>query len=407
MRTIYTILLIATAPMLVKSQSNLDSLLQVWQDATLGDSVRARAFERYIFDGHLFKDRDTALVLTDELMAFSEERKLLDGQISALNLRAIAAAVANDYAQALEINEQIIVMATAKGDQERVANVLGNMGIIYKEQGDLPRALDHYQRSLAINETQGDPRSVVTALTNMAVIHRDMRDMDKALGANLRALKILEEFDEPRLLAGVLRGTGNVYFMMKDYPNALAYHERSLKIQEERGDQLGISMCLVNISNVYYEQDELTPAMDYLQRALAVQERINDRRGLTKSYVQIGRIMLKQGNLRQAVLNCEKSLGIAVEIRSMYDRSHTCDCLYQAYKAMGDERNALRYYEEMITIRDSVFNEDNTKKITQLQMQYEFDKKEAATRAEQEKKDAIAAEELRRQKVVRNGFMGG
>ncbi|MCB0810136.1 MAG: tetratricopeptide repeat protein [Flavobacteriales bacterium] len=407
MRTIYTILLIAAAPMLVKSQSNLDSLLQVWQDATLGDSVRARAFERYIFDGHLFKDRDTALVLADELMAFSEERKLLDGQISALNLRAIAAAVANDYAQALEINEQIIVMATAKGDQERVANVLGNMGIIYKEQGDLPRALDHYQRSLAINETQGDPRSVVTALTNMAVIHRDMRDMDKALGANLRALKILEEFDEPRLLAGVLRGTGNVYFMMKDYPNALAYHERSLKIQEERGDQLGISMCLVNISNVYYEQDELTPAMDYLQRALAVQERINDRRGLTKSYVQIGRIMLKQGNLRQAVLNCEKSLGIAVEIRSMYDRSHTCDCLYQAYKAMGDERNALRYYEEMITIRDSVFNEDNTKKITQLQMQYEFDKKEAATRAEQEKKDALAAEELRRQKVVRNGFMGG
>jgi len=58
-------------------------------------------------------------------------------------------------------------------------------------------------------------------------------------------------------------------------------------------------------------------------------------------------------------------------------------------------------------LSDSLFNEENTKKITQLQMQYEFDKKEAATRAEQEKKDALAAEELRRQKVVRNGFMGG
>ena len=340
-------------------------------------------------------------------MAFSEDRKLLDGQISALNLRAIAAAIANENTKALDLNEQIIAMATAKGDQERVADVLGNMGIIYKKQGDLPRALDHYQRSLTIKESMDDQRGIATTLTNMAVIHRDMRDMDKALYANLRALEILEEFDEPRLMAGALSGAGNVYFKMKNYAKALEYHERCLRLYEERGDQLGISVSLVNISNVYYEQDDLDPALEYLQRALDVQERINDRTGMTKSYNQTGRIMFKQGKLRQAVIDCGKGLEIAEAIESIHDRSHNCRCLYDAYKAMGDEENALRYHEEMIMLRDSLFNAENTKKITQLEMQYEFDKKEAATQAEQEKKDAIAAEELRRQKVVRNGFMGG
>ena len=43
----------------------------------------------------------------------------------------------------------------------------------------------------------------------------------------------------------------------------------------------------------------------------------------------------------------------------------------------------------------------------QQQMQYEFDKKEAAAKAEQEKKDAIALKELQKQKLVRNGFIGG
>jgi len=391
----------------ITAQPKLDSLLRIWHDQTLTDSVRARAFERYIFDGHLFKDRDSALVLADELMAFSEDRKLLDGQISALNLRAIAAAIANENTKALDLNEQIIAMATAKGDQERVADVLGNMGIIYKKQGDLPRALDHYQRSLTIKESMDDQRGIATTLTNMAVIHRDMRDMDKALYANLRALEILEEFDEPRLMAGALSGAGNVYFKMKNYAKALEYHERCLRLYEERGDQLGISVSLVNISNVYYEQDDLDPALEYLQRALDVQERINDRTGMTKSYNQTGRIMFKQGKLRQAVIDCGKGLEIAEAIESIHDRSHNCRCLYDAYKAMGDEENALRYHEEMIMLRDSLFNAENTKKITQLEMQYEFDKKEAATQAEQEKKDAIAAEELRRQKVVRNGFMGG
>ncbi|MBK9276061.1 MAG: tetratricopeptide repeat protein [Flavobacteriales bacterium] len=369
--------------------------------------MRARAFERYIFDGHLFKDRDTALVLVDELMAFSEDRKLLDGQISALNLRAIAAAIANDHAQALELNEQIIAMATAKGDQERVADVLGNMGIIYRKQGDLPRALDHYQRSLALKEAQGDQRGIATTLTNMAVIHRDMGDMDKALADNLHSLAIVEELDDPRLLAGVLSSTGNVYFKMQDYRHALEYHERCLGIYERSGDQRGISMCLVNIGNVYYEQGDLEQALDFQQRALDLQGRIGDRMGITKSYNQIGRIRLAQGEARQAVIDCHKGLEVAVELGSIHDRAHNCDCLYEAYKAVGDAGNALLYHERTQQLRDSLFNEENTKRITQLTMQYEFDKKEAATKAEQERKDSIAAEELRRQKVVRNGFMGG
>jgi class 3 adenylate cyclase len=40
-------------------------------------------------------------------------------------------------------------------------------------------------------------------------------------------------------------------------------------------------------------------------------------------------------------------------------------------------------------------------------MHYEFDKKEALAKAEQEKKDALALEEIENQKFVRNGFMGG
>jgi len=40
-------------------------------------------------------------------------------------------------------------------------------------------------------------------------------------------------------------------------------------------------------------------------------------------------------------------------------------------------------------------------------MQYEFDKKEAATKAEQDKKDALAQKELLRQKLLNRGFVGG
>ena len=41
------------------------------------------------------------------------------------------------------------------------------------------------------------------------------------------------------------------------------------------------------------------------------------------------------------------------------------------------------------------------------QMLYDFEKKENATKAIQEQKDLIALEELQRQRIVRNSFIGG
>jgi signal transduction histidine kinase len=54
-----------------------------------------------------------------------------------------------------------------------------------------------------------------------------------------------------------------------------------------------------------------------------------------------------------------------------------------------------------------LINKENTRKIVQAQMQYEFDKKEAATKAEQDKKDALARKELQKQKLLNRGFAGG
>ncbi|MBK8552526.1 MAG: adenylate/guanylate cyclase domain-containing protein [Ignavibacteria bacterium] len=45
--------------------------------------------------------------------------------------------------------------------------------------------------------------------------------------------------------------------------------------------------------------------------------------------------------------------------------------------------------------------------MTRKEMQYDFDKKEAFAKAEQEKKDALALKELQRQKLLRNSFIGG
>ena len=65
-----------------------------------------------------------------------------------------------------------------------------------------------------------------------------------------------------------------------------------------------------------------------------------------------------------------------------------------------DFKKAFEDYKLMILYRDSLLNEQNTKKTVQTQMQYEFDKKESATKADQDKKNAVAQSDARRKNIV-------
>jgi hypothetical protein len=66
----------------------------------------------------------------------------------------------------------------------------------------------------------------------------------------------------------------------------------------------------------------------------------------------------------------------------------------------GDQKSALKYYKGSVAVKDSLVNEENTKKSVRAQMNFEFDKKEAKSRLDQEKKEAVAFAEARKQRII-------
>ena len=78
--------------------------------------------------------------------------------------------------------------------------------------------------------------------------------------------------------------------------------------------------------------------------------------------------------------------------------------VFQGYVALfemkKDFSGAFENYKKYILYRDSLNNEENTKKTVQTQMQYDFDKKESLQKAEQEKINLKNAEEKRQQKII-------
>jgi len=74
--------------------------------------------------------------------------------------------------------------------------------------------------------------------------------------------------------------------------------------------------------------------------------------------------------------------------------------LAAADSALGNFKGAYENHKLFVLYGDSLNNEEVTKKTLQTKMQYEFDKKEAETKV-------LTDAELKKQKLVRNGFVGG
>ena len=115
----------------LSTHGQIDTLYATWQNEQLSDSVRTQAAYKYIFDKYVFSDPDSAVILTDQLLAFTREREYLHGEAAALRLHGTIQLYQTDYIGALSYYEQSLAMCRELRDSSGISSALGNIGIVY------------------------------------------------------------------------------------------------------------------------------------------------------------------------------------------------------------------------------------------------------------------------------------
>ncbi|TRZ70300.1 MAG: response regulator [Bacteroidetes bacterium] len=305
-----------------------------------------------------------------------------------------------NHAVALKIKEEI-------GNKNGVASSYHNIGLIYSHLCNYPEALKNYFAGLKIYEEIRDKLGIASSFNDIGNVYRAQSDYPEALKNYFAGLKMYEEIKEKRGIASIYNNLGIVYQALGDYPKANKNFSASLIIMEELGNKVGIATNYNNIGVTYERQGNHSEALSNYFISLKIQEDIGDKNGIAKSYNNLGGIYLNQKKNDESFKYYNKGLALAKRIGSLEEITISYFGLAGVDSAQGNFKMALEHYKMYIITRDSMFNKENSKKLVQSKMQYEFDKKEALAKVEQEKKDAVAHQELRTQKIIRNGFMGG
>lgn len=272
-----------------------------------------------------------------------------------------------DFVKALENSYEALKITEKISDFEEMARSLNNVGAINYEQKQYASSLQNFQKAYAISMRIHDLRTAARSLNNISYLYMTSGlSIDSARVYNVRSFKLCEEAKDSYLLAFNHRISGEIYAIHKEFDKALKEYNESVKL------------CLATHNNAM---------------------RVASMHRIAKIYLQTGRtndaIAVLQKNINEAHL-----FGYREELERSYK------ILSEAYHKKGNTALAYEYLQRHLVLHDSIFNEQNSAKLTSLQSRSETDMKQAQIEL-LTKESALRQEEITRQRIQLYAVIGG
>jgi len=337
----------------------------------------------------------------------SEQINYKKGMGNAYNSLGVINKQSGNYLRAMEFHKKALKIEEEINDKNGIAFSYLNIGNIYFEKGIHAEALKNYFSSLRISEEIGDHQNTGFSYSNIGNIYDAQNNYPDALKNYKAALKIFESIGDKKYIAAMNINLAGIYVEQGNYSEAINTNYKALKVAEEIGFKYGVANAYSTIGNIYNKQGNYAEGLKNLFNALNIFEETADILNKAQIYISIGNTYSWQKNYNMAGRFLNKALVISMEIGSVEGIESSYGGLAKLDSLNGNLRQELTHYKQYIVYRDSLVNNENTNKITQQQMQFDFDKKQVADSLEYAQEKEIGAIKLQKQKTIAYGGFGG
>lgn len=279
------------------------------------------------------------------------------------------------YDKAMSYYNQALDLALSKGLRKESAKGKIKIGVINWCIGNFDKALDYYIKALKIYEEDNHLEGISNALSSIGVVYYRLQKYDKALEYYKKSLEGFNEIGSKEMISKSYSYIGNIYRHLKNYPEALKNYRNSLEISEKLNLKKNIGYTYTNIGRVYADLENYDKALDYFMQSLKVREEIDHKRGIAITLNYIGNIYIKKDKFEEAAVYIEKALAISKSIGTRTTIRDSYNLFSEVFLAKEDYKKAFEYYRLYSEFKDSIINEESSKKIAELQTRYETEAK--------------------------------
>ena len=384
-----------------QGQNLIDSLSSEMSKAN-DDTVKVDLLNNLSLEYFDVNRNEEGLMYAGQAQTLAEKLNYRSGVATAIYYIGHSYYESHKYYEALEKNLVALKIFEAIGNKKDLADINLNIASIYFKVNNFYEALKKIEIALKLYEQLGDKRGIINSYTvigNVSFFYE--KNYSKSLKIFFDQLRIARELGDSVLVADAFSGIASCYVAQHNYSEGVKTFLIQTKIFEELGDEANTAFAYSQLGVGYLEYMKNYPeALNVFFKSLNLAEKLNDKGQMLRGYLNIGNTYVKQGKASEAKQWFQKALVLSTESNYADNLQRVYSGLSKSDSALGNYKAAFENYKLAVQYKDSVFNRENAQKLAQVEMQNEFQKKEAATKAEQEKKDI-------RQRNIRQSITAG
>jgi serine phosphatase RsbU (regulator of sigma subunit) len=351
-------------------------------------------------------DMQQALIYDKKSLELMKEIGNKKGESSCYQNIGLSYSNLGDYKLALEFLFKGVKIKEEINDKKGASSGYNNIGNIYNTQGDNTKALMYHLKSLKIKEEINDKVGIGMSHNNIGNIFMAQNDLDKALISYTKALDLNIELNSMPGIGNANVNIGNVYSAKKNYKEARLSYFKALHAFQEANDQKGVAEAYNNIGNAYTLEKNVNQALVYQSKSLDMYKKMEDKKGIAEASGGVGVLYLSKNDFKNAAHHFKQMLKLAEELNFRIGIRDAYFNFADLYTKQRQFDSALAYTKLYHAQSDSILNKDNFKQVSELNTQYETDKKEKEILL-LTKDQELTAKVLKQQQLVRWGLVGG
>jgi len=293
---------------------------------------------------------------------------------------------------AIQFATRSLVLARRYRKLKTEAECYSLIGVVNKDRGNYDTALRYHLSALKIKEALHDEKGLATTHNDIGVLLKIIGRYDDALAHYRLSNELCRKLGIQKGVAMTYNNIGTIFREKRKLDSALAYYLKGLHEAEILGDSYSIATCLTNVGDAYAEKGNNRAALNMFLRSLQYDKANEDKPGMTTSYFSIARVLGALKRYDEALRYSDSAIAMSFVADLRQERMTSYAIRAGLEQATGNYAAALEYQQKLMSLQDSIMNEEINRQISELQTKYETQKKEqqiALQRAEIKKKNYL------------------
>lgn len=348
-----------------------------------------------------------ALELARKATTEAEDTKNTAEYCRSLVLRGIANYKVDDYDKALARFNEAVEQSNKYADTSNLAYATYWLGNVHLHNSDYAKALDSYLKVAELASKTKDLKNLARSQDGRASIYEALGELDKAEEFYLQSLESARKANYKEWYPTIKFSLANIAYSQGNTNEAVATYTEAIKESEAVGNLNNKANSLQQLASIYYTQNNSRTAMKYIQEAMDIFQQTGSSSSFSYSRLLMAAILLKDRQYDDAISLAQKSFEEGEKKKENRLQRDAAEILYYAYLGKGNNAKALESHVLFHNLSESEYKNEVTKKVTQQELQSNFEREREIETARQAKLNAEKDTKIAEQRMTQKVYMIG